>query len=314
MLATRSRYARRDDKSDFDPKRFYRFGNSILANNTLSAGAFADSKGVVSMAQTGSFSSENWQIFSQSGRYFIRNYDFGAKMQLGMSEDNINVKMYLRNGSLQQQWLINKVDGGWELVNGLLGPGTTLILPSGWKAPVMRSDNQGGVWNITENASAAESKPLTGDWANPAENFQVPTPTPSATPSASSITSLVSVTPASAGPAPPASTSTLPPPSPPSSLPTGAIAGIAIGGVALVSVILALWFCYFKKRKTPKYNNVHEVQGMSLQGEMQGTPVVTEKYGYRAELDVSPAELSTNGREGIAELDSSSSVTPLKST
>lgn len=152
MPATHSRHARRDEAPAFDPKLFYTFSNPTAPQKSLSAGMARDSKGATKMTDFGSLSSENWQIFFQSGRYFIRNYDYGASMQLGLTDDNKNVpKLYPRSGSLSQQWTVSQVNGGWQLVNGLLGPGRELTLPSGWDAPGMINDDSGMVWNITGN-------------------------------------------------------------------------------------------------------------------------------------------------------------------
>jgi hypothetical protein len=37
------------------------------------------------MTQWGAYSSENWQLFFDSSIYFIRNYDYGADWQLGVT-------------------------------------------------------------------------------------------------------------------------------------------------------------------------------------------------------------------------------------
>lgn len=137
----------------FDARTFYVFNSSILPSYTLSAGIFLDSNGVISMTELGSLSSENWQIFPQGGRYFIRNYDYGAKYQLGLTEQDRSIpKLYPRSGSLAQQWSIIQRSGGWEIVNGLWGNGTWLALPGAFPvAPSMNSGETGRFWTITQN-------------------------------------------------------------------------------------------------------------------------------------------------------------------
>jgi hypothetical protein len=152
MLATHPHLSQRDDAPAFDSKMFYTFSPVTLPQYSLSAGIFTTTNGAINLTALGGLSSENWQLFSQSGRYFIRNYDYGAKWQLGLTDDSRSVpKLYPRSGSINQQWTLNMVDGGWELVNGLWGTGTVLSLPQGWPIPAMRSEPGGGVWNITSN-------------------------------------------------------------------------------------------------------------------------------------------------------------------
>jgi hypothetical protein len=152
MAATHPHYSRRDEASAFDSKMFYTFNNPTLSQYSLSAGIYTDTNGAINMTAAGGLSSENWQLFFQSGRYFIRNYDYGAKWQLGLTDDSRSVpKLYPRSGSTSQQWTISKVDGGWEMVNGLWGKGTVFALPKDWPIPAMRSEAEGSAWNITAN-------------------------------------------------------------------------------------------------------------------------------------------------------------------
>ncbi|KAJ4374158.1 hypothetical protein N0V83_002899 [Neocucurbitaria cava] len=110
--------------TDFDPKTFYRFINTEITNYTASAGIFLDTNGAIGMDKSDAYSSENWQLFPQGGRYFIRNYDYGPGFQLGLTSENRGTPaLYPRSGSVAQQWSIMKVDGGWQLANGLLGNG-----------------------------------------------------------------------------------------------------------------------------------------------------------------------------------------------
>jgi hypothetical protein len=107
----------------------------------------------VAMTPAGQHGSENWQLFLQSGRYFIRNHDYGAQLQLGLAEDNLSTLMlYPRSGSVSQQWVIDPVPGGWRLSNGIYGTATVLSLPSGGSTvPGMQREGAGETWNIISN-------------------------------------------------------------------------------------------------------------------------------------------------------------------
>ena len=143
---------RRDDAPSFDSKMFYTLRNPNAPTGSLSSGIYTDTNGAINMTLDGSLSSENWQLFFQSGRYFIRNYDYGAKWQLGITEESRSIpKLYERSGSVSQQWRLLKVGDGWHLVNELWGEGTVFALPRGWLVPAMRSEMDGATWNITSN-------------------------------------------------------------------------------------------------------------------------------------------------------------------
>jgi len=143
---------RRDDAPAFKPKEYYTIRNPNSATNSLSAGFQMDTNGGIRMVSFNTTSSENWQLFFQSGRYFIRNWDYGARWQLGLTEESRSIpKMYPRNGSLSQQWRISRSGDGWRLVNELWGDGTVFAQPVGWEVPAMRSEMDGATWNITVN-------------------------------------------------------------------------------------------------------------------------------------------------------------------
>ncbi|KAH8719222.1 hypothetical protein GQ44DRAFT_775555 [Phaeosphaeriaceae sp. PMI808] len=238
----------------------------------------------------GTTSSQNWQFFPQRGRYFIRNYDFGSAYQLGLTEGDKKVPaMYTKSGSISQQWSINKVEGGWELVNGLLGNETMFSLPPGDKIPSMVNRGSNSIWNITRNPSADASGPKGPDMFSLVVGFEVvqPSQSPSLSllPSSSSTntqfrSSATLFTHSSA-----TSTSvTLKPDAPTnpasSSMSKGAMAGIGIGAVAfLVALSFSIWFLLSRWQQSK--SNPHEQQEETTR----------EIYAYRAELDISPTEL-----------------------
>lgn len=142
--------------ADFNPRTFYLLFNPVYKDSegtdyALSAGIFLRPFGAVNITVM-SLSSQNWQLFPQGGRYFIRNYDYGAGYQLGLTKDSGGVPTMLpRSGSLGQQWSIMQKDGGWQLTNGLLGNGSFLAVPADFLGIAMQASSAGTTWNITRN-------------------------------------------------------------------------------------------------------------------------------------------------------------------
>jgi hypothetical protein len=151
--------SRRDSTSSFDPKMYYSLSNPSLSGSALSFGPVNGTAKPVVMTDFKKFGTENWQLFFQSGRYFIRNRDYGAGWQLGFTGAEVKPsvpKLYPRNGSISQQWTIDQVAGGWRLGNVLMGADMVFALPNGWAVPAMRSanDTDGGLWNIGQNTKS----------------------------------------------------------------------------------------------------------------------------------------------------------------
>jgi hypothetical protein len=136
--------------SPFNAKNYYRFFNSIYPNNTISAGLFYAVNGPINMTTSETFSStENWQIFYQSGLYFIRNYQAGAAIQLGLTADDLSVPRLLNSsGDLGQQWKLNQwSDGTWRMTNMLVSNSSSLgIARGGATVPAMDSSDADGHW------------------------------------------------------------------------------------------------------------------------------------------------------------------------
>lgn len=149
--------------SPFDPTVYYRFSNAAYAGVTISTGYKTSSPDIV-FTPTGSRSSENWQIYLQSGRYLLRNYDYGGALQLGLSSPSRAVPALLpKSGDLGQQWVLNQYsDGTWGLKNGLAGNATMLgasaeISGRGVVSPGMNPSPDGSEkWIITVNLSAGK--------------------------------------------------------------------------------------------------------------------------------------------------------------
>jgi hypothetical protein len=152
----------REVVGDFDSKHYYRFYNDVQPNKTISSGIQQSAKGALNMTQSSSFSaSENWQLYYQGGRYFIRNYDYLGDWQLGVTaESRSEPKLVTRTGALGQQWTLARTsDGkGYTLTNGLLGNGSYLALSGKNLVPAMQPSTAGAVWDIQINQSAGSPK------------------------------------------------------------------------------------------------------------------------------------------------------------
>jgi hypothetical protein len=142
----------------FSSKNYYRFTNNVSPNNSMSTGQTYEVLTPVNVTTLGSASSENWQLYSQAGLYFIRNYNGGAQLQLGVTKDSLIVpRMLPRAGDLGQQWLISRrEDGSWRLANGLVGNGSSLSLSVGNTIPGMDPSEAYGHWEISVNLSAGD--------------------------------------------------------------------------------------------------------------------------------------------------------------
>jgi hypothetical protein len=147
---------RRDDTPIFDNGNYFTIHSTIDSVNTLSSGQLQNTKGNISMTEDGKRSSENWQLYYQQGRYFIRNYDYLGTWQLGLTEDSKVVPRLLpRDGSLGQQWTLEKQDdGNFRFLNGLLGNDSALGLVTGNTIPAMQVAGKGTAWTILPNLSA----------------------------------------------------------------------------------------------------------------------------------------------------------------
>lgn len=317
MASTQNHNHRRDAAPLFDPRTFYTIRNPSLpfTQQSVAIGPRQNSPGPLTITPYNTSSSENWQIFPQGGRYFIRNYDYGSGYQLGLTQDSRFVpRLYARTGNFSQQWSIMPVEGGFRLMNGLWENGTYFgVTGSGTLG--MSRDEDGAVWNVTRNESADKTGPKDVDMFNDVAGFEVssplpceiedrqadykqttpsPTPTPSNSLSStifptSSPTSTTSLLP---------NTSSLPPSSKPSSaLSPGGIAGIAIGALLLVGALsMLVWYLTYRRKRATQ--NPYEVP-------YHAAALQSEKYAHRVELHAVP-EIGSSGvwsTDGRAELE-----------
>ena len=129
-----------------------RYGASYLLGDGINPNA----PGTLFLSQT-SFSSNNWQIFYQDPIYLIRNYDYGARYQLGIAEESPSLPALLPvSGDLTQQWnLMLWDDGTFRIVNMWLG--NTLLLGIGGKnnipIPMMTAAQNGTHWSFSIDLS-----------------------------------------------------------------------------------------------------------------------------------------------------------------
>lgn len=148
-------HARQAVEPAFDPHMFYRIRNFNMPNYQLGSGIAADTYIPIELNIKGGLSSENWQLFYQAGRYFIRNRDYGPEYQLGLTDGDTGVpRLYRQNGTADQQWTVNQVVGGYEMVNELVGSASPFALRA--TSPAMRAQGTGGwpnetIWIIDDN-------------------------------------------------------------------------------------------------------------------------------------------------------------------
>jgi hypothetical protein len=142
----------------FDPLSYYRFSNTQLNNAAISCGIAFDTNGVINMTQLGSLSSENWQLWYQDGRYFIRNHDYGAQWQLGVNEGSPYVPLLLAaSGDPGQQWEATSLPGGsYTLTNLIFGTSSSLSNTSEQPLLAVSPHSTNIILETTKDQSAAQ--------------------------------------------------------------------------------------------------------------------------------------------------------------
>ena len=143
----------------FNSSSYYRFSNTQLNDATISSGISFNTDGAIAMTQLGSLSSENWQLWYQEGRYFIRNRDYGAEWQLGVSEGSPDVPLLLAaSADLGQQWEVTSLSGGsYTLTNLLFATYNSSGDISGQFQLALSSDSSNSIFlETTEDQSGAQ--------------------------------------------------------------------------------------------------------------------------------------------------------------
>ncbi|QDS74890.1 hypothetical protein FKW77_003680 [Venturia effusa] len=247
----------------------------------LRQGLFVSTNGSVNMTIQQDFSStENWQLFYQSGIYFIRNYQSGADLQLGLTEDDLTTpRLLIPSGDLGQQWTITaRSDTTWRITNGLLSNVSSLgIATGGATVPAMDTDDADGHWQIGINQSAGtiEDESMLSSVANVVSSTATST-SPSSTATSTGISSGTYSAATSTSTLSSSSSSS----SKSSGISGGAIAGIVIGVLALIAIIAALALFLIRKRKQ------RITRSPVPQSEMDGTG---KPFAYENEKRITPA-------------------------
>jgi len=290
--------------SSFSPTNYYRFFNGNNTYMTLSSGQNRYSLGNVNMTTIAWSSSENWQLYPQSGRIFIRNYDFGSGFQLGISDDSLSTpRLMIKSGGLGQQWIFSQLsDSSWQITNELLGGNVYLQLPAGGTGPIMSTNNQTGThWVVEDNetVNVTDTTMLTN-----VANLESPTSTRTLTPTATSQAHIVSQTSNSSTTA-----SSCPSTSNNSSLSRSSIAVLGFAStVILMAIVLLMLFSLRRRRRKRTLQQVvpfavyhHTDAPMSQQASNTWTAQYPSK---KPTAKPSTAKLSElDGRIGVAEID-----------
>ena len=279
------------------------YGPSFL----LGDGINPDTPGTLSLTQT-SFSSNNWQIFYQDPIYLIRNYDYGAKYQLGIAEDSPTLPaLLLASGDLTQQWNMTLWDDAtFRLANMWLG--NEQVLGIGGKddtpIPVMTAAQNGSHWsfgidisNLTSNVAddMLQSVSLQAvRWDHDsvclllvdANSFsQAPSSTSTSTPLSTLASTTIFSTPAeiavatttiTAGSVSSSSNSASSQSTTSRSISGGAIAGIIVAIVALALVVFGLLFFVWRRRRQQRHGLPADQPALAQQQVVNWYPAMHE--------------------------------------
>ncbi|RFU32458.1 hypothetical protein B7463_g3849, partial [Scytalidium lignicola] len=271
------------DGNPFDPTQYYRFFNSIVGTNfTLAIGDNSTSPSDPSLTAVLAFPSENWQLFFDSGVYFIRNYDYGSKYQMGVTEGNHSVPVMLpAGGGLGMQWNITKGTedvGSWVLRNRLLDQVNVFGIDPQAESKnmvVMNTDQKGAQWIIDINVSAGKITDV--KMLTTFSSIQSATSTSQSTHSISTSTSTPVANPAQSQ-LPSDATSHA------RTISAGAIAGISIGGVIVVLIVLALLYRFYRSRQRKTSANISLHSKPKWQSSTQIQEVPNREVAQRHEL------------------------------
>jgi hypothetical protein len=146
-----------------DPTVYYRISSDLYGINVrLHDGYNPTAPNALSLDEV-SYSSENWQVFSQDNVYFLRNYDYGAQYQLGIDQTISATQPQLlpSSGVLSQQWNMTLwPDGTRKLTNMAIGEFQVLGVSNTSERliiPVMNTAEQGSHWTFDINSSAGDT-------------------------------------------------------------------------------------------------------------------------------------------------------------
>lgn len=178
-----------DQSEYFNSHAYYRFHHKNRPNKTLAI-ISENSDDLDMFPAFVTTASENWQIYYQQGRWFIRPYSTPSdktrymNYQLGLSEDdggNVDSvpTVAKRSGELGQQWTFTRVDDneggfGYKISNGLRGNSSWLSLTGSSGPPGMQSSSEGTIWDIQINPEPGA--PANANSYEDVKNFEVGSP------------------------------------------------------------------------------------------------------------------------------------------
>ena len=177
-----------DQSQYFDNHSYYRFYHEKKPNRTLAMSDNTEERRIDMLPST--TSSENWQLYYQQDRWFIRPYAISGgdkgqwvNYQLDLAEDSQGawttvLAMRVRDGELRQQWMFTQVndgDGGYgfKIRNGVKGNSSWLSLTGTPPTLGMRSGDEGTLWRIEKNPGI---EPNNENSYEPVENVEVRRP------------------------------------------------------------------------------------------------------------------------------------------
>lgn len=141
----------------FQQNVWYRLINiNYASNDTLSSGIGRDTNGSLAMTEIETFStSENWQIYSQEDRYFLRNRDYLDGYQLGINASLSTPQVMPSAEDVYQQWFFDRTDDDTFIIkNEGLGDNLVFGLALNNPIPQMSPNSQLAAWEIDPNLSA----------------------------------------------------------------------------------------------------------------------------------------------------------------
>lgn len=238
--------------SYFQENVWYRLINiNYMDNCTLSSGVGGNTNGTLEINDLGTYSSsENWQFYFQDGRYFLRNWDYRNEWQLGFNGTRPTPQLMPIAEDASQQWLLDKKDDDTFIIkNEGMGDNMIFGLAIQNPTPQMTTNSDLAAWLIDPNLSAGDVpeemlQSVRVVEATSTISVSSLVPTGSSTSGSATIATMTSDSSPSAQDAGQQSSNNS------DGLSTGAIAGIAIGAVAiLVLVGLFLFWRRLHKRK-----------------------------------------------------------------
>lgn len=236
--------------SFFQENVWYRLINiNYMDNCTLSSGVGRNTNGTLEINDLGTYSSsENWQFYFQDGRYFLRNRDYLNEWQLGFNGSRPTPQLMPIAEDATQQWLLDKRDDETFIIKNE-GMGDNMIFGLAIQNPIpqMTTNSDLAAWLIDPNLSAGD---VPEEMLQPVRVVEVTSTlsVSSLVPTSSSTSGSATTTTDSSSSAQDADQQLSSTSNSSGGLSAGAIAGIAIGAVAIL-VLVGLFLFWRRSRK-----------------------------------------------------------------